>query len=71
MANRRGKCGSKDNFYFFGLQNHFTVTAAMKLRHLPFGRKAMINLSSKLKNRDITLPTDFPIDKALVFPVVM
>ena len=26
------KCGSKDNFYFFGLQNHFTVTAAMKLK---------------------------------------
>jgi len=33
------------------------VTAAMKLRHLLLGRKAMINLDSILKSRDITLPT--------------
>ena len=35
------------------------VTAAMKLRHLLLGRKAMTNLDSILKSRDITLPTKF------------
>ena len=41
------------------------------IRHLLLGRKAMTNLDSVLKNRDITLPTKVPIVKALVFPVVM
>ena len=40
-------------------------------RHLLFGRKAMANLDSILKSRDITLPTKIWIVKALVFPVVM
>ena len=40
-------------------------------RHLIFGRKAMTNLDSILKNRDITLPTKIHIVKAMVFPVVM
>ena len=40
-------------------------------RHLLLGRKAMTNLDSILKSRDITLPTKFPIVKAMVFPVVM
>ena len=35
------------------------------------GRKAMTNLDSILKNRDITLPTNISIVKAMVFPVVM
>ena len=35
------------------------------------GRKAMINLDSPLKSRDITLPTKVHIVKAMVFPVVM
>ena len=35
------------------------------------GRKAMINLDSILKSRDITLPTKVHIVKAMVFPVVM
>ena len=47
------------------------VTAAMKLRHLLLGRKAMINLDSILKSRDITLPTKVHLAKAMVFPVVM
>ena len=48
------------------------VTAAMKLKDvLLFGRKAMTNLDSILKSRDITLPTKVCIDKAMVFPVVM
>ena len=40
-------------------------------RHLLLGRKAMTNLNSMLKSRDITLPTKVHLVKALVFPVVM
>ena len=35
------------------------------------GKKAMINLDSILKSRDIALPTNVPLVKAMVFPVVM
>ena len=40
-------------------------------RHLLLGRKAMRNLNSILKSRDITLPTKVHLVKAMVFPVVM
>ena len=40
-------------------------------RHLLLGRKAMTNLVSILKSRDITLPTKVCLVKAMVFPVVM
>ena len=40
-------------------------------RQLLLGRKAMINLDSILKSRDITLPTKVHLVKAMVFPVVM
>ena len=40
-------------------------------RHLLLGRKAMTNLDSILKSRDITLPTKVCLVKAMVFPVVM
>ena len=40
-------------------------------RHLVLAGKAMINLDSVLKGRDITLPTKVYIVKAVVFPVVM
>ena len=40
-------------------------------RHLPLERKAMTNLDSVLKSRDITLPTKTCLVKAIVFPVVM
>ena len=40
-------------------------------RCLLLGRKAMTNLDSVLKSRDITLPTKVHIVKAMVFPVVM
>ena len=40
-------------------------------RHLLLGRKAMTKLDSILKSRDITLPTDVCLIKAMVFPVVM
>ena len=40
-------------------------------RHLLLGRKAMTNLDSILKNRDITLPTKVHLVKPVVFPIVM
>ena len=40
-------------------------------RHLLLGRKAMTNLESILKSRDITLPTKVSLVKAMIFPVVM
>ena len=40
-------------------------------RHLLLGRKAMTNLESILKSRDITLPTKVCLVKAMIFPVVM
>ena len=40
-------------------------------RHLLLGKKAMTNLDSILKSRDITLPTKVHLVKATVFPVVM
>ena len=47
------------------------VIAAMKYkRHLLLGRKAMTNLDSILKSRDITLTTKVHLVKAMVFPVV-
>ena len=50
------------------------VAAAMKLKKaysLFLKRKAMTNLDSILKSRDITLPTKVYLVKAMVFPVVM
>ena len=47
------------------------VIAAMKLKDTLLGRKAMPNLNSVLKSRDITLPTKVHLVKAMVFPVVM
>ena len=47
------------------------VIAAMKLKCLLLGRKAMTNLDSILKSTDITLQTKVHLVKAMVFPVVM
>ena len=67
------KNGSSDRFYFLGLQNHFgngDCSREIK-RHLLLGRKAMTNLDSILKSRDITLPTKVRLVKAMVSLVVM
>ena len=73
MANRWGDNGNSERLYFLGLQKSLQmVTAAMNLkRHLFPGRKAMTNLDSILKSRDITLPTKVSIVKVMVFQVVM
>ena len=48
------------------------VTTVMKLKDAcSLGKKAMTNLDSILKRRDITLPTKIHLVKAIVFPVVM
>ena len=48
------------------------VTAAMKLKHsCSLGKKAMTNLDTMLKSRNITLRTKVHLVKAMVFPVVM
>ena len=64
------------DFIFLGSKITAMVTAAMKLKEFLLGRKAMTNLDSTLKSRDITLPTKFWLSyvclvKAMVFPVVM
>ena len=72
MANRWGKVESVTDFIFLG----FKITADGDCSHkikrcLLLGRKAMTNLDSMLKGRDITLPTNVHLVKAMVFPVVM
>ena len=68
----RGKVETVTDFTFFcskitvdGDHNHETK------RHLLLGWKAVTNLDSVLKSRDITLPTEVHLVKAMVFPVVM
>ena len=48
-----------------------TMTAAMKLKDVLLGRKAMTNLDSMLKSRDFTFPIKICVVKAMIFPVVM
>ena len=60
------------NFIFLGSKITADGDCSHEIkRHLLFGRKAMTNLDSILKSRDITLPTKVHIVKAMVFPVVM
>ena len=59
------------DFIFLGSRITAVVTAAMNLKEFLLGRKAMTNLDSTLKNRDITLLTKVHLVKAMVFPVVM
>ena len=72
MANRWGNNGNSERLYLFG---GFKITADGDCSHeikrrLFLGRKAMANLGI-LKSRDITLPTNVHLVKAMVFPVVM
>ena len=72
MANRWGTSGNSERLYFLGSR----ITADSDCSHeikrcLLLGRKAMTNLDSTLKSRDITLATKVHLVKAMVFPVVM
>ena len=72
MSNRSGNVGTVTDFTFLGSK----ITADGDCSHeikrcLLLGRKVMTNLDSKLKSRDITLPTKVRLVKAMVFPVFM
>ena len=60
------------DFTFLGSKITTDVDCSHEIKtHLLFGRKAMTNLDSILKSRDISLPTRVCLVKAMVFPVVM
>ena len=59
------------DFLFLGSKITADGDCSHEIRWLPLGRKAMANLDSVLKSKDITLPTKVHIVKAIVFPVVM
>ena len=60
------------NIYFLGLQNHSDGDCSHEIKiHLLTGRKAMTNLDSILKRRDITLLAKVCLVKAMVFALVM
>ena len=72
MANRWGNIGNSERLDFLGSK----ITADGDWSHeikrcLLLGRKVMTNLDSLLKSRDITLPTEVRLVKAIVFPVVV
>ena len=67
-----GKQWKQGQILFWGAPKPLQmVTRAMKLRLLLLERKAMTNLDSTLKSKDITLPIKVYLVKAMVFPVVM
>ena len=72
MANRWGNSRNSDRLFSWASKSVQMVTAAMKLKDTwLLGRKAMTNLDSELKSRDITLLTKVHLVKAMVFSVVM
>ena len=58
------------NFLFLGSKITVDGDCCHEVRRLLLGRKAITNLHSVLKSRDITIPTKVCIVKAVVFPVV-
>ena len=74
MANRWGNNGNSDRFYFGGAPKFLTANGDSSheiKRCMLLGRKAITNLDSILKKREITLLTKVHLVKAMVFPVVM
>ena len=72
MANTWGNNRNHDRVYLGGSKITADGDCSHEIkRHLLLGRKAMTNLDSILKGRDITLPTKVCLVKAMVFPVVM
>ena len=71
MANRWGNNGNSDTLYVGGFKITADGDCSHEIkRHLLLERKAMTNLDSILKSRDITLPTKVHLVKAMVFTVV-
>ena len=72
MTNRYGNNGNSERLYFLGLQNHTHGDCSHEIKRLLLlERKAMTNLDSILKSRDMTLPIKVHLVKVMVFPVVM
>ena len=71
MANRWRSNGNSERLYFGGSKITADGDYSHEIkRHLLLERKAMTNLDSILKSRDITLPTKVRLVKAVVFPAV-
>ena len=67
-----GKNANSDRLYFLGLPNTSDGDCSHEIkRHLLLRRKVKINLDGILKGRDLTLPTNVHLIKAMVFLVVM
>ena len=72
MGNRWGNSGNSERLYFRGSKITADGECSHKIkRHLFLGRKAMTNLDSILKSRDIISSTKVCLVKAMVFPVVL
>ena len=72
MGNRWGNSGNSADFIFWGSKITADGDCSHETkRHLLPGRKAMTNLDSILKSRDITLSTKIRLVKAMVFLIVM
>ena len=72
MANRRGRKRKQWQILFsWAPRSLWTLTTAMKLRRLLLGKKAMTNIYSILKSKDITLLTRVHVIKAMAFSVVI
>ena len=72
MANIKGKSRRSENSFFLASKITGEGDCSHEIRrHLLFGIKAVINLDSILKSRDITLMMNICIVKAMVFPVAM
>ena len=72
MAAEGEKVETVTDFIFLGSKITADCDCSHEIkRHLLLGRKAMTNLDSILKSRDITLLTNILIVKVMVFPVVM
>ena len=72
MANRWENVETVSDFIFLGSKINVDNDCSHEIkRRLLLGRKAMTNIDSILKSRDITLPTKVYLVKAVVFPVFM
>ena len=71
MANRWGKNGNNERLYFGGSKITAGGDCSHEIKSHEIGRKAMTNLDSILKSRNITLPTKVCLVKAMFFSVVV
>ena len=70
MGNRWGNSGNSDRLYFLDSKITADGDCSHEIkRHLLLGRK--VNLDSVLKSRDIALPANVHLVKAMIFPIVM